>query len=93
MTTTATSSRTQHSLQERLPTGSPPDLPKSDGTPGAHELTAGSPKYGNFASLHTVHAFGCVPAVGRAFYAACSTCCAREVSVVQHDMRLLGRGL
>ena len=31
-------------LQERLPTGSPPDLPKSDGTPGAHELIAGSSK-------------------------------------------------
>ena len=31
-----------------------------------------------------MNAFGCVPAVGRAFYAAYSTCCAREVSVVQY---------
>ena len=76
------------SLQERLPTGSPPGSPKSDvnGTPGAHDLTALSTYYRLLAAIYTVNPIGCVLAVGRAFYAACGTCCAREVSVVHHDL-------
>ena len=42
------------------------------------------------AHIHLKYMLGCVSAVGRAFYAACSTWCAREVSVVHDDLRLLG---
>ena len=36
----------QISLQERLPTGAPTDMPKSDGAPVALEVTDGSPTWG-----------------------------------------------
>ena len=42
------------------------------------------------AHIRLKYMLGCVSAVGRAFYAACSTWCAREVSVVHDDLRLLG---
>ena len=63
---------------------------EGDCAPSAHEVTTGSPGYGRVAPIHTMRKFGCVPAVGRAFYAACSTCCARDVSVVHQDLGLLG---
>ena len=42
------------------------------------------------AHIHFKYMLGRVSAVGRAFYAACSTWYAREVSVVHDDLRLLG---
>ena len=38
------SSCNAQTLQERLTTGSPPNLPITDGAPGQHEGIAGSPK-------------------------------------------------
>ena len=42
------------------------------------------------AHIHLKYMLGCVSAVRRAFYAACSTWCAREVSLVHDDLLLLG---
>ena len=39
-------------LQERPPTESPTDLPKSAGAPGAHKVTAGSPNRTIPAPIH-----------------------------------------